>query len=175
MKEVTQNRRKQVTAPQLVKIIVFLVVTALIFQFLTLLYDRPKSYRLYDYDDSMEAWEKYGISSYAYGIAGAVGENTIFSLKDLLKHQSPKVALIEVRGFLGSRSMNGMTTNMYRYIKNYANPFKRWEILNHYNKMTGIRFSSDQLPYYLTLIMNHENYWRLFDSSNWKRVIKGGK
>lgn len=196
MKEVTQNRKKPITAPQLVKIIVFLVVTALIFQFLTLLYDRPKSYRLYDYEnlpentvdavvigastvyryyDSMEAWEKYGISSYAYGIAGAVGENTIFSLKDLLKHQSPKVALIEVRGFLGSRSMNGMTTNMYRYIKNYANPFKRWEILNHYNKMTGIRFSSDQLPYYLTLIMNHENYWRLFDSSNWKRVIKGGK
>ena len=145
MKEVTQNRKKPITAPQLVKIIVFLVVTALIFQFLTLLYDRPKSYRLYDYEnlpentvdavvigastvyryyDSMEAWEKYGISSYAYGIAGAVGENTIFSLKDLLKHQSPKVALIEVRGFLGSRSMNGMTTNMYRYIKNYANPFK---------------------------------------------------
>ena len=119
MKEVTQNRRKPVTAPQLVKIVVFLVVTALIFQFLTLLYDRPKSYRLYDYENLP-------------GIAGAVGENTIFSLKDLLKHQSPKVALIEVRGFLGSRSMNGMTTNMYRYIKNYANPFKRWEILNHY-------------------------------------------
>ena len=196
MKEVTQNRRKPVTVPQLVKIVVFLVVTALIFQFLTLIYDSPKSRTLIEYEslpkdtvdtvvigastvyryyNPMEAWEKYGIASYAYGIAEAVGENTIFSLKDLLKHQKPKVVLIEVRGFLGSRSMEGMATNIYRIIKNYTNPFKRWEILNHYNRMTGMHFSADELPYYLTLIMNHENYWRLFESANWKRVLKGGK
>lgn len=195
MDKVMKTGRKPIRAGQFIRTIIFLAVAALIFQFLTLLYDRPESYRLVDYNNlpentvdtvvvgastvyryynPMEAWEKYGIASYSYGIAGAVGENTIFSLKDLLKHQKPKVVLIEVRGFLGSRSMTGLTANMYRYIKNYKNPLYRWEILHHYNQMTGIHFSSDQLPYYLTLLMNHENYWMLLKPENWKRVLKGG-
>lgn len=185
--------RKGIGPGRLIRACAFLLTATLLFHYLTLVYDRPVSYRLaayrslpkdsvdavsigastvYRFFNPMEGWEKFGISSYAFGYAGMDCEHTIFAVEDVLKTQKPKVILLEVRGFLGSRTKTGMTASTYRVIKNYRNPLDRWRILNHFNRIMGQRFSADQIPYYLTLVMNHENYWTLIKPGNWKKALR---
>ncbi len=194
MNHIHADRKRPIRKTELVKAAAFLLILVMLFQFFTIMYDRPISERLIDmrnqpensldavaigsssvyrFYNPMEGWEKYGLTSYAYGIAGAVGENMIFSVKEVLKKQKPEVLILDGRGFMGSRTDLGLTTNFYRYLKNYPNQLFRWKIINHFNKLKGTHFSSDQLPFYLTLILNHENYWTIFRKASWKKAILG--
>lgn len=196
MKEVKPVGKKPVRIGQLIKIVVFLLITAAVFHFFTLVYDsapdqQVEAYRtlpensvdlaivgssaVYRYFNTMQAWEQYGITAYDYAVAGANGENNIFSIKDVLKTQKPKALLVEVRGYFGSRDVAEFNGDMYRYIKNYRNPLDRWKILRHYAKLNGMKFSSSQLPYYLTLMMMHDDHKAILQAKNWKRALKGSK
>lgn len=198
MGEITVGNEKRRPAPagRVTKAIIFLVILALLFHFLTLVYDRPVSKNVLDYQSRpentidvvtigssnvyryfipSEGWLKYGITSFAYALAAAEGENTIWMVKDVLKTQKPKLLILEVRGFLGTRNRKALSPSTYRLIKNYANPLDRWKIIRHYCRINGISFSPDQVPYYLTLLLNHENYWTLMRPENWKKAVRGTK
>lgn len=195
MSEVKKTeRRKPIRMSQFIRLTVFLVILALLFHFMTLVYGRDEtrlvldfktkpentldfievgSSNVYRYFSPMEGWEKYGISGYAYGVASTEAPDVIWLVKDVLKRQKPKVLALEARCFVSTKNLGQLGVPTYRVLKNYRNPFKRWEIIRHYCKTNDLKFKKDDLKYYLPLILEHENYWTMLRPDNWKRAVRG--
>ena len=95
------------------------------------------------------AYEKYGYTSYNYSVDSNMGSLYLTQLKEILKHQSPEILIVDLSGFLVDNDPHFFNSII---LQNYARgiPFSK-------NKLQmKLQYQSDQtLSFLFPLIMYH--------------------
>ena len=101
-------------------------------------------------------WQNYGFTSYNYSMAGNPISLMKTQVKEVLKHQNPKVLVIEINGALpGLKDYQNKDSKMHGYLDNIPWSKNKIEAINE------LIPKEDRYSYYLPFMKYH---------SNWKRV-----
>ncbi len=103
--------------------------------------------------DVMEMYKKYGIGAFNYGCNWQHLNTTLLFLKDSLRTQSPKIALVEtfnVNGILENTDLNG---EIY-----YTRAIKHFDAKADYLKQCFGNDYSRYLSYYVPFVAFHSNW-----------------
>lgn len=123
----------------------------------------------YRYFSPMDAWDQYGFTSYDY-CTPAMSATTVLSVvKDVEKHQSPKVIVLDVRSFLPGHMHEKLDFSV-------RNVLDVWDV--GVDRMEAVKYSCDayemdweeSLSEYIDLIQYHDNYSVLLDKDQWHYI-----
>lgn len=153
------------------KIFIFIIVFVILYSFLTVL-KRPQDGEFdnfpglyaeqkntldmvylggsasFVYYSPLDAYQKYGISSYVYGISSMQPEMYITMLKEMYKTQKPKLLVIDARPF------------------EYREEKHEWAYAAYRNFLTGIKFNKNKIDFvnkYVEKTLNHSKKSYFFD------------
>ncbi|MDR2163604.1 MAG: hypothetical protein LBO70_06675, partial [Clostridiales Family XIII bacterium] len=109
---------------------------------------------------SMMAWHEYGITSYAYATSAQPAAACQFIIKDVLKTQSPKVFVLDLRSYRGNpEPTDRYITGAIRKVTDNM-PFSRNRIdaIDYMLDSIGIETGNRNLDYYFSFLLYH-NRW----------------
>ncbi len=183
-----ENRKQH--AGRMIKVILFLTILFLFFLFFTYLF-RNTDYNarqnvldfyaedteldavfigasnVYRYWDPMGAWEKEGIATRNYAVSSMDAATYLSAVKDIMKHQDPKLIVVEARRFRNVGDTDTVTLGARNMLDSLDYDFSRLQAVHYYCRQMEIPWK-EALSLYIDLIQYHDNYDALTSKLNWQ-------
>lgn len=185
----TMENKKQ-HAGRMIKVILFLTILFLFFLFFTYLF-RNTDYNarqnvldfyaedteldavfigasnIYRYWDPMGAWEAEGIATRNYSVSSMDAATYLSAVKDILKHQDPKLIIVEARRFRKVEETDTVSVGARNMLDSLDYDLSRLQAVHYYCRQMEIPWK-EALSLYVDLIQYHDNYDALTTKLNWQ-------
>lgn len=125
----------------------------------------------------MDAWEKYGFTSYNFANSAMPAQLEKYCIIEALKKQSPELIIVDVRPFEYGEELEELAGDishlmMYGepYIRNFVDNFRYSP--NRANAIeNSVPKENNRLNYHLDIAKYHTNYQALTQVNNWKYAL----